>query len=521
MCGCGSHEPHVSGPANESADALTLAPVQFTPAADASAPQTQVINGHLDPGTPDFVYIPVVVPPGVSQLDVSYSYDRPSVPAGVPGNAMDLGVFDERGVRVGERTGFRGWSGGFRTDFSISNSAATPGYLPGQVHPGTWHVAFGPYTIAPQGLDWTLQVTLTYGAPGPDFVSDYPPARADGRGRAWYRGDCHLHTVYSDSQRTPADVAAGARAAGLDFINSSEHNTSSSHAAWGQYAGPDLLIMTGEEATTRNGHYVIAGLSAGTWIDWRYRARDGELPRFLDTIHRDGAIAVAAHPFATCLACSWKFGYDGMDAVEVWNGPWGTDDDVAVQMWNGMLVESARTGKWLPAMGDSDAHSEPQVIGLPHNVVLADDLTTAAVLEGLKAGRTWIAESASVDLTFTATTGASADTSADSSAAGGGGTAGIGERLPAALADLVTVTLEVSGVPNGTIALITDEGQTITHVLDDSGAGTVTWQTTPAVSAYVRAEVRHPATNPDTQTPGTMAALTNPIFLGQPKRGMD
>ena len=31
-------------------------------------------------------------------------------------------------------------------------------------------------------------------------------------------------------------------------------------------------------------------------------------------------------------------------------------------------------------MGDSDAHSEPQVIGLPHNVVLADDLDTTAVL---------------------------------------------------------------------------------------------------------------------------------------------
>jgi hypothetical protein len=487
------------------AGAVILAPVQFARAAEGSSPQTKTITGHFDLGVPDFVYVPVEVPPGVAELDVSYSYSRPAVPAGVLGNALDIGIFDERGVEVGQRAGFRGWSGGFRTNFSISNTMATPGYLPGRVRPGTWHVALGPYTVAPQGLDWTVQVTLAYGPPGPAFVPDYPPTRAAGRGRGWYRGDCHLHTIYSDGRRTPAEVAAGARAAGLDFINSSDHNTSSSHAVWGQYAGPDLLIITGEEATTRNGHYVIAGLPAGTWIDWRYRARDGRLPEFLDVLHRDGAIAVAAHPFATCLACAWKFGYAGMDAVEVWNGPWTADDEVAVQMWNGLLVESARTGRWLPAMGDSDAHSEPQVIGLPHNVVLADDLTTRAVLAGLQAGRTWLAESAGVNLTFTA-------------AAASGTTAGIGERLRGAPGDPVTVTLDVSGVPGGTVGLITDEGQTLTQALPASGAGTVTWTTTAAVSAYVRAEVRHPVTSSAAQLPGDMAALTNPIFLGQPER---
>jgi hypothetical protein len=34
----------------------------------------------------------------------------------------------------------------------------------------------------------------------------------------------------------------------------------------------------------------------------------------------------------------------------------------------------------------------------------------------------------------------------------------------------------------------------------------------------VRAEVRHPVTSSAAQLPGDMAALTNPIFLGQPER---
>jgi hypothetical protein len=66
-------------------------------------------------------------------------------------------------------------------------------------------------------------------------------------------------------------------------------------------------------------------------------------------------------------------------------------------------------------VGDSDAHSEPQVIGLPHNVVYADDLATDAILSGIRAGRTWTAESASVQLALTAD--------------GRGRQAGIGETL--------------------------------------------------------------------------------------------
>ena len=191
MCGCGKHPVADDGTAGGrqgtaerggaplsrrgflatatvagAAGAVTLAPVRFACAATGGA-HTQTIGGHFDVGVPDFVYVPVEVPAGVAQIDVSYSYNRPTVPAGVPGNALDIGIFDERGTTLGKRAGFRGWSGGFRTSFSISNSDATPGYLPGPVNPGTWHVAFGPYTVAPSGLDWTLQITLSYGPPGP------------------------------------------------------------------------------------------------------------------------------------------------------------------------------------------------------------------------------------------------------------------------------------------------------------------------------------------------------------------
>jgi hypothetical protein len=250
------------------------------------------------------------------------------------------------------------------------------------------------------------------------------------------------------------------------------------------HARDDLLIIDGEEVTTRNGHYTALGLPPGTWIDWRYRAVDRAIPRFLEEIHRHGALAVAAHPFGLFPGGRWKFGYAEVDAIEVWNGPWTPDDEASLQMWDGLLTERRR---WIPAVGDSDSHKEGQVIGLPQNVVLAEDLERGAILSAVRAGRLYVAESSAVSMSFEACAGSR--------------TAGIGERLGAGPGDQVTVSVRTEGVPAGVIRLFTDEGQ-----IFEGPVGAATWVTTPRVSPYVRAEVRHPD--------GSMAALTNPIFLG-------
>jgi len=477
---------------------VSLPPVVFSPR-PGEVEETQTAMGVLRPGARDWVYLPVDVPAGVREIAVDYQYDRPTVPPGERGNALDIGIFDESGIGLGNAPGFRGWSGGFRTGFVISASDATPGYLPGLVQEGRWHIILGPYSVAPQGLNWSVSITLRHGDPGPPFVPEYAPESVPGRGRAWYRGDMHLHTVHSDGARLPEEVAAGARQAGLDFIISTEHNTSSAHAIWGRHATRDLLILNGEEITTRNGHFLALGLPRSEWVDWRYRSDDDALSWFLSQIHRDHALAVAAHPYCPFVGCSWKFGYHDFDAIEVWNGPWTLDDEVSLATWDNMLVASARNRQWIPALGNSDAHREPQVIGLPQSVVLASHLERGAILAGVKRGRLWVAESRAVDLSFTASAQ--------------GRTAGIGERLEVGEAELVTVALNVTGAPGAVVRLFTDQGQIFQTVLPTSGPGTVTWTTKPRVSRYVRAEVRRLQDDP--ALPTTMVAFTNPIFLGR------
>ncbi|MGP3978111.1 CehA/McbA family metallohydrolase [Streptomyces sp. 8N114] len=478
------------------ATAVTLSGASFARAEDGATVR-RTLRGHLPPGAPDFVYLPVEIPEGVREIAVSYRYDKPDVPKGTPGNALDIGIFDQGGTALGGR-GFRGWSGGFRDSFSISAEKATPGYLAGPVRAGTWHVALGPYTVAPQGMDYEVTVTLRHGEPGSTPRPSYPPERAKGRGRAWYRGDCHLHTVHSDGRRTPEEVAVAARAAGLDFLTTTEHNTTSGHAAWEGLWGDDLLVLCGEEITTRNGHYLALGTDPGTFLDWRYRARDDAYPRFARAAHRAGGLVVPAHPNCPFVGCQWKFGYEYADAVEVWNGPWTADDELALAAWDNMLVSG---DNWLPAMGNSDAHREGQDVGLPQTVVHADDLARGPLLAAIRAGRSYLAESSRISVELKATTAKGAH-------------ATLGETLRAAPDTEVHLTLTVRGTPEGaTLHLVTDEGTMLT------GSGTqLAWRTTPSLATYVRAEVRHPAKE-GSGLPGAMAAMTNPVWLGRSRRG--
>ncbi|MGW2248929.1 PHP-associated domain-containing protein [Kitasatospora sp. NPDC001660] len=68
------------------------------------------------------------------------------------------------------------------------------------------------------------------------------------------------------------------------------------------------------------------------------------------------------------------------------------------------LAPDIRRGRWRPAVGNSDAHPADQ-IGIPHTVVLADELGVDAVLAGTRTGRSRLAASDDVELAFSVTCG--------------------------------------------------------------------------------------------------------------------
>jgi len=161
---------------------------------------SRTLTGFVTPAdkaADDYLLIPFEVPSGISRLAVHYTYtDR--VSAALPegsGNVVDIGVFDPRGAAVFRGHGFRGWSGSDRSEFTIGLADATPGYLPGPIYAGTWHVILGLYHILPEGCHYRVEIALSeeQGSRG---------AEEQGRGGAvscglrWYRGSSESYSPF-------------------------------------------------------------------------------------------------------------------------------------------------------------------------------------------------------------------------------------------------------------------------------------------------------------------------------------
>ena len=458
---------------------------------DVSA-TTTIRGGRFPAGClDDYVYIPVAVPEGVGELQVTCDYGPDE------DNFLNIGIFGPEGHELGNDAGFRGWSHGGRRGrrrLLISESRATPGYLAGPITAGTWHIALNPHSIGSDGLDWTLVVTMLNLPPGRAFVPRLSTS-AINEIPGWYRGDLHLHTEHSDGEQTPAEVSARAVLSGLDFIVPTDHNTISAQQHWGGVDRPGLLVLCGEEVTTPAGHWGAVGIGPGVWIDFRYRPGDAHLRRFVDRVRGAGGIAIANHPERRVhKGCAWEFDASEMDAVEVWNGAWTRSDEEALRLWDGLL----RAGRRLVAVGGSDSHHVDQPIGHPQTVVGATGLNREAVVAALRAGHAYVAADSRVHLDL----GAESD----------GAAAAMGGRLVTRVDQTVSVTLRVGGVAGSRVTLHTDLGVVHEAVVEHPAAA-VLWETVSDASRYVRAEVR--------DARGEMLAISNPIWIDTAASGAD
>jgi hypothetical protein len=122
-----------------------------------------------------------------------------------------------------------------------------------------------------------------------------------------------------------------------------------------------------------------------------------------DALRLDGGIFQVNHPADGSTAfphdANWAYLYDVQpDTVEVWNIsriyqpplPSGSSNDDAVRYWEGWLDRGAKVA----ATGGSDNHWRStfalQGVGQPTTWVFARERTAAGILEGIRAGRTFI-----------------------------------------------------------------------------------------------------------------------------------
>ena len=438
-------------------------------------------------------YIPFLVPEGIRRLTVRFDYadgtgtDEP----GAERSVSDLGVFDSGGVGW-MSAGFRGWSGDARRAFTITPRSATPGYLPGPLPSGEWHVALGLYMVAAGGSRYEIAVVFNEDAPGVEELA-LPRERervALRSGPGWYRGDLQSHSYHSDGRGSLDALVESARHRGLDFLAVTEHNTVSHWPFLPHLEGDGLLLIPGEEVTTYRGHMNVWG--AQSWLDFRCRTPE-DVERVIEEARRQGALCSVNHPKDT--GTDWLFPDElPTDAWEVWNGPWWQRNNQALTRWDRQL----RLGRRVVAVGGSDYHQPgpggrtEDRPGVPTTWVYAAELSVSGILSGLRGGRVCVSEDVGgprLDLTATLK---------DS-------VAHMGSVLRIPPPAEPVFRCEVTGGAGGLLRLIGKEGVLLeTPVGDDE----TVWEGALSVTlpGYVRAELLHPAD-------GGMRAIGNPIYL--------
>jgi predicted metal-dependent phosphoesterase TrpH len=326
---------------------------------------------------------PFTVPPGTRHIEVALAYtgtDEKTV--------VDLGL---RGP-----AGLRGWSGGGPQTIQVSALRASYGYLPGPIEPGEWAVVLGVPNIRQGRRDsYTLRVTLS--------ASDVDAGAASRRSAGWFVGDLHTHSGHSDGRvlrdggRVPAPpgrVFDAAAAASLDFVALTDHNTASHWLEVDrlQPAYAPLLLLHGREITTYRGHANAIG--ERRFHD--FRLGPATVADVLGGPRADGAFVSINHPTRPdderCMGCGWndldEDTLRAVDGIEVVNGDGGDLD--GWRFWADLLNRGFR----LTAVGGSDDHtpeeSVDKAIGRPATVVFASELSEAAIVAGLKAGRAYI-----------------------------------------------------------------------------------------------------------------------------------
>jgi hypothetical protein len=320
-------------------------------------------------------YLPVEIPPGSCALRVELEYER-------SGAIIDLGCLGSGG--------FRGWSGGARREFVITPDAATPGYLAGELEPGSWQVIMGLHRLPAIGAEYcvTAEVSSTPGELTPDPTPETLPPLADrpasrtlpaSEGRRWLAGDLHTHTVHSDGGMTVPELARFAAGRGLDFLAITDHNTISHHAELpAAGAAHGIALLPGQEVTTETGHANALGKIG--WVDFRERP-----DAWLEAAERDGGLLSVNHPIGGNV--SWAAPMKRRPPlIEVWHWSWlDTRWTTPLGWWLAWDAEA------IP-VGGSDWHKpgSDALPGTPTTWVAAEAAEPDAILAAIGAGRTAI-----------------------------------------------------------------------------------------------------------------------------------
>ena len=221
-----------------------------------------------------------------------------------------------------------------------------------------------------------------------------------------WRGAVHVHTVASgDASGTVGEIAAAAKAVGLDFVVVSDHIRAGRAEEPRRPRWVDgVLILFAEETSLDEGHLLAVGTRSHGY------AMGPTARQAITDVRRLGGSAFIAHPVS--IRNSWQSGFNTVDGLEIPNlagalerlvaGPWGpvvraalaypasaaatllvalTDVPASLAVWDELTASDATPWpRRLGLVGGVDAHG-PQFLGMPTYEQALGALTTTVWLD--------------------------------------------------------------------------------------------------------------------------------------------
>ncbi len=354
----------------------------------AYADSTQTFTGTLDDTGDEHILLDLEVPAGTKEIEIEHDDLSPD-------DIIDWGLWSPEG--------FRGWGGGNTEPAIVGELASSRSYLTGPITAGTWKIDLGKAKLDGGTADYTITVTLRDAptlAPQTERKAYVPPGPVLSTTEDWYAGDFHVHSRESgDASASFQEIVDLARERGLDFVELSDHNTTAQLDFYDdvQSGVTDLLLIPGVEYTTYHGH--ANGIGATEFVDFRLGLPDVTVQAAAAAFHDQGALFSINHPAFdlgdACIGCAWEtldLAPGQLDGIEVATaGSALVFFDQTVKIWETL----AEQGHHLAALGGSDDHSAGEdldtfgtPLGSPTTMVFASELSTEAIKDGVRAGRT-------------------------------------------------------------------------------------------------------------------------------------
>lgn len=210
---------------------------------------------------------------------------------------------------------------------------------------------------------------------------------------AWYQGDLHLHSHYSDGRISLEDINKECLKREMDYIALTDHSTFTT-----KYPKTGYAVIPGTEITwDDHGHYNIWGCQ--NFIDYeRFVSESSSKNTALDSMFKavkeSGALISFNHPFPRNWELVHNFDIQNLSNIEVINSPHlfdvEVDNEKAIKFFDHLWSKNIL----LYAVGGSDAHKqnyfERYPVGYPTTKVYCHGLSIEHLLESIKSGHTYI-----------------------------------------------------------------------------------------------------------------------------------